>query len=396
MTVSELYLLALLIIFTVPFLVWRFCRTDHFAPLVVVQIVTGILLGPGVLGAWLPDYYEFIFTPPVVQSLNAVALWAVMLFVFLAGLELDLRSAWIERRDSAITAGFALVTPLCAGALVAVWLIQDDGWIGSNAEGWQFVLGIGMASAVTALPILALFLERLQLLKKPLGQRILRYASLDDILIWGVLALILTDWERLGRQGVFLAAFTVAAVGMRRLMTRISLTDRWYVSLVWLAACGLGADWCGLHFMVGAFLAGAVLDHEWLGEAELAMARRLVLLLLMPVFFLSTGLRTNWEMGGFAVIMTAGLLLLASVGGKLLGIRIAGRVFGWTPLDAKIIGWLLQTKALIEIIFASVLLDRQVISSATFTALLLMAITSTMLTIPRVTPLLRARGSSAE
>lgn len=396
MTVSELYLLALLIIFTVPFLVWRFGRTDHFAPLVVVQIVTGILLGPGVLGAWLPEYYEFIFTPPVVQSLNAVALWAVMLFVFLAGLELDLRSAWRERRDSAIAAGFALATPLCAGALVAVWLIEDGGWIGSKADGWQFILGIGMASAVTALPILALFLERLQLLKKPLGQRILRYASLDDILIWGVLALILTDWARLGKQGVFLTAFAVVAVGIRRLMPRISLADRWYVSLIWLAACGLGADWCGLHFMVGAFLAGAVLDHEWLGEAELAMARRLVLLLLMPVFFLSTGLRTNWEMGGFAVIMTAGLLLLASVGGKVLGIRLAGRVLGWTPLDAKIIGWLLQTKALIEIIFASVLLDRQVISSATFTALLLMAIVSTMLTIPRVSPLLRARGTSAE
>ncbi|MFM8586528.1 MAG: cation:proton antiporter [Gammaproteobacteria bacterium] len=396
MTVSELYLLALLIIFTVPFLVWRFGRTDHFAPLVVVQIVTGILLGPGVLGAWLPEYYEFIFTPPVVQSLNAVALWAVMLFVFLAGLELDLRSAWRERRDSAIAAGFALVTPLCAGALVAVWLIGDGGWIGSNADGWQFILGIGMASAVTALPILALFLERLQLLKKPLGQRILRYASLDDILIWGVLALILTDWARLGKQGVFLAAFAIVAIAIRRLMPRISLADRWYVSLIWLAACGLGADWCGLHFMVGAFLAGAVLDHEWLGEAELAMARRLVLLLLMPVFFLSTGLRTNWEMGGFAVIMTAGLLLLASVGGKLLGIRLAGRVLGWTPLDAKIIGWLLQTKALIEIIFASVLLDRQVISSATFTALLLMAIASTMLTIPRVSPLLRARGTSTE
>jgi len=396
MTVSELYLLALLIIFTVPFLVWRFGRTDHFAPLVVVQIVTGILLGPGVLGAWLPEYYEFIFTPPVVQSLNAVALWAVMLFVFLAGLELDLRSAWRERRDSAIAAGFALVTPLCAGALVAVWLIGDGGWIGSNADGWQFILGIGMASAVTALPILALFLERLQLLKKPLGQRILRYASLDDILIWGVLALILTDWARLGKQGVVLAAFAIVAIAIRRLMPRISLADRWYVSLIWLAACGLGADWCGLHFMVGAFLAGVVLDHEWLGEAELAMARRLVLLLLMPVFFLSTGLRTNWEMGGFAVIMTAGLLLLASVGGKLLGIRLAGRVLGWTPLDAKIIGWLLQTKALIEIIFASVLLDRQVISSATFTALLLMAIASTMLTIPRVSPLLRARGTSAE
>jgi Kef-type K+ transport system membrane component KefB len=388
MTVSELYLLAMLIIFTVPFLVWRFFRTDHFAPLVVVQIVTGILLGPGVLGVWLPDYYAFIFTPQVVQSLNAVALWAVMLFVFLAGLELDLRSAWRERRDSAVAAGFALVTPLCAGTLVAVWLIADGGWIGAAAESWQFVLGIGMASAVTALPILALFLERLQLLKQPLGQRILRYASLDDILIWGVLALILMDWQRLGRQAVFLAAFVVVAYAMRQLMPRITRMDRWYVALIWLAACGLGADWCGLHFMVGAFLAGVVLDHEWFGEEELAVTRRLVLLLLMPVFFLSTGLRTNWEMGGFAVILTAGLLLLASVGGKLLGARLAGRVLGWSTLDARIIGWLLQTKALIEIIFASVLLDRQVISSATFTALLLMAVMSTMLTIPRVTPLL--------
>ncbi|MFM7396276.1 MAG: cation:proton antiporter [Gammaproteobacteria bacterium] len=396
MTVSELYLLALLIIFTVPFLVWRLCRTDHFAPLVVVQIVTGILLGPGVLGAWLPEYYGTVFTPPVVQSLNSVALWAVMLFVFLAGLELDVHGAWRERRDSAIAAGFALVTPLCAGAIVAIWLLQSGGWAGDKAEAWQFVLGIGMASAVTALPILALFLERLQLLKRPLGQRILRYASLDDILIWAVLALILMDWDRLGRQGIFLAIFAIAAVGMRRIMPRLSLADRWYVSLIWLAACGLGADWCGLHFMVGAFLAGAVLDQQWLGEAELAMARRLVLLLLMPVFFLSTGLRTNWEMGGTAVLVTAGLLLLASVGGKLIGVRLAGRVLGWTSLDSKIIGWLLQTKALIEIIFASVLLDRQVISSATFTALLLMAIMSTMLTIPRVTPLLRARGSTHE
>jgi Kef-type K+ transport system membrane component KefB len=398
MTVSELYLLAMLIIFMVPFLVWRFGRTDHFAPLVVVQIVTGILLGPGVLGAWLPEYYAFIFAPQVVQSLNAVALWAVMLFVFLAGLELDLRSAWRERRDSAVAAGFALVTPLCGGALVALWLIDDGGWIGIAADSWQFVLGIGMASAVTALPILALFLERLQLLKQPLGQRILRYASLDDILIWGVLALILMDWQRLGRQAVFLAGFVVVAYFVRSLMPRITRPDRWYVALIWLAACGLGADWCGLHFMVGAFLAGAVLDHEWFGEEELAMTRRLVLLLLMPVFFLSTGLRTNWEMGGFAVIVTAGLLLFASVGGKLLGVRLAGRMLGWTVLDAKIIGWLLQTKALIEIIFASVLLDRQVISSATFTALLLMAVMSTMLTIPRVMPLLaraqmQARGA---
>jgi len=389
-TPSEIYLLALLIIFSVPYLLWRLGRTDHYAPLVVVQIVTGILLGPGLVGDWFPQYYEFVFTPQVVQMLNAVALWAVMLFVFVAGIELDLRNAWRERRDSAVAAGFALVTPLCTGALAGAWLWWQGGWAGPAVSSWQFILGVGMACAVTALPILVLFLERLQILKLPLGQRILRYASLDDVLIWAVLALILADWERLGRQAMFLSAFAVAAIGVRRLMPQLDRNDRWYIALIWLALCGLGADWCGLHFMVGAFLAGAVLDHEWFGDTELATLRRYVLLLLMPVFFLSTGLRTSWEMGGAMVLLAATVLLIAAVGGKLLGIRLAGRVLGWTRHDCKIIGWLLQTKALIMIIFANVLLDRQVISAEAFTALLLMAVASTMLTIPRVTPLLAA------
>lgn len=395
MTTSEVYLLALLIIFSVPYVVWRLGRTDHYAPLVVVQIVTGIVLGPGIVGAWLPEYYDFVFRDSVVQMLNAVALWAVMLFVFLAGVELDLRSAWRDRRDSSIAAGLALVTPLCTGALAGAWLWSQGGWAGPAVAGWQFVLGIGMACAVTALPILVLFLERLQILKLPLGQRILRYASLDDILIWAVLALILADWERLGRQGVFLATFAVAAVGIRRAMPKVNTLDRWFIALIWLALCGLGADWCGLHFMVGAFLAGAVLDHEWFGESELASVRRHVLMLLMPVFFLSTGLRTSWEMGGSTVILAALVLLGAAVGGKLLGVTIAGRALGWNRRETQVIGWLLQTKALIMIIFANVLLDRQVISSAAFTALLLMAVASTMLTIPRVTPLLRAKGSES-
>jgi Kef-type K+ transport system membrane component KefB len=114
----------------------------------------------------------------------------------------------------------------------------------------------------------------------------------------------------------------------------------------------------------------------------------------MPVFFLSTGLRTQWDVGGLAVFGAAALLLAASVSGKLLGIHIAGRLLGWRPGEASIIGWLLQTKALIEIIFANVLLDKGIISNAAFTALLLMAVTSTMLTVPMVTPRLRKAGEA--
>ena len=387
MNVTELFLIAMLLVFALPYLVWRLGRTDYWAPLVVVQIVTGIVLGPGVLGALAPAAYGAVFTPAVIGALNGIAWWAVMLFVWIAGIELDLRQAWVHRRESGVTAALALGVPLLLGSAAALLLAATgSGWVGALAAHWQFVLGIGMACAVTALPILILLMEKLAILRRPLGQRILRYASVDDVAIWGVLALILVDWQRVGRQALFLLALVVAAWLMRKLMRRIPEADRWFVGLVWLAACALGADWSGLHYMVGAFLAGVVMDAGWFSQQQLDTLRHNVLLVVMPVFFLSTGLKTNWAIGGGAVFFAAALLLAASVAGKLIGTHIAGRVLGWQPGEATLIGWLLQTKALIMIIFANVLLDKQIITGASFTALLLMAVASTMLTVPMVTP----------
>ena len=388
-TTVELFLIAMTVIFTVPFLIWRFGRTDYYAPLVVVQILAGVLLGPGLLGQWWPQGYQFVFTAPVIQSLNGLAWWAVSIFVFLAGLELDLRKTWEQRSSTSLTAALALGVPLVLGCAAAGLMLTQPGWMGARAQTWQFVAGIGMACAVTALPILVLLMEKMGILRQPLGQRILRYASLDDVAIWGVLAIILMDWTRVGRQIIFLLLFTVMAALVRRWMARWSDSDRWYAMWIWLALVSFGADWAGLHFMVGAFLAGAVLDASWFGIERLDSLRHHVLMLLMPVFFLSTGLRTNWEMGGATVFLTAALLLVASVGGKLIGVWAAGRLMGWSPMEARIVGWLLQTKALIEIIFANILLDKQIITSETFTALLLMAVASTMLTVPIVTPMLR-------
>lgn len=268
-------------------------------------------------------------------------------------------------------------------------LLRLPGWIGAQAHAWQFVLGVGMACAVTALPILILLMEKLAILREPLGQRILRYASLDDVAIWGVLAAILMDWARIGRQAGFLLAFALLAWLFRRLMPRLRGADRWYAALVWLLLCGWAADWSGLDYMVGAFLSGAVMDADWFEHADMDRFRHTVLLAFMPVFFLSTGLRTNWSLGGSAVLLAAAALLVAAVAGKLLGLRIAGLVLGWPRAEAALIGWLLQTKALIMIIFVNVLLDKNLISNETFTALLLMAVVSTMLTVPVVAPRLR-------
>ena len=238
MSTTEIFLIAMLIIFSVPYVVWRVFRTEYYAPLVVVQIITGILLGPGVLGAAFPDYYKCVFNAPVIQLLNGIAWWAVMLFVWIAGIELDLRQAWIYRRESGITSGLALLLPLIFGCIAAAVMVSTPGWIGAKGMTWQFVLGVGMSCAVTALPILILFMEKLEILRQPIGQRILR----------------------------------------------------------------------------------------------------------------------------------------------------------WQPGEASLIGWLLQTKALIMIIFVNILLDKGVITSDMFTALLLMAVGSTMLSVPVATPKLRALG----
>lgn len=386
MGTTEIFLIALLIIIFVPFFVWRCFKTDYFAPLVVVQIIAGVLLGPGVLGKAYPEYYNFVFNGAVIQSLNGISWWGVMIFVFLAGIELDLSKAWKLRNESSIVAGLAMGFPLLFGCGIGILLVGRSGWMGTAALDWQFVLGIGMSCSVTALPILVLLLEKLELLRQPIGQRLLRYASLDDIAIWAVLGVVLLDWSRLGRQAIFMIVFAAASVAIRKGIRKSHLENRWYYALTWLILASLAADWCGLHYMVGAFMAGVVLDGRWFEQKQMDYMRHHVLILMMPIFFLSTGLRTDWGVGGWSVFAVAALMVLACVAGKLIGLQIAGRILKWSADEARIIGWLLQTKGLIMIIFSNVLLDKKIITSDTFTALLLMGIVSTMLTIPMVAP----------
>lgn len=396
MSNSELFLSAMLVIFVAPYGAWRLLgRWQKAVPLAIVQIVGGVALGPGVLGAAAPELHAALFTQAVTQMLAAIAMWAVMLFVFLAGVELDLSEVWTKRRETGVTAGLALIVPLLAGAAVALALQQAGvSWRGPKAQDWQTILGIGMACAVTALPILVLLLSELDILEQPLGQRVLRYASLDDVAIWAVLSVILMDWQRLGRQAVFIVLFAGAAWALRKLVRLLGERDRWLVALAWLLLSALAADWSGLHYMVGAFLSGAVMDRQWFERTRFLQFRNSVLMALMPVFFLSTGLRTSWDMGGVATLAAAGVLLAAAVGGKLLGIHMAGRILGWQRGEAWSIGWLLQTKALIMIIFVNILLDRALITSEAFTALLLMAVASTVLTVPVVRSGLSARKAA--
>jgi len=395
MTTIQLFLLALFLIYIIPICLWKIGRTDYFAPLVTIQILMGIVMGPGILGHFSQDTYEIIFSPAVIQLLNGLAFWAVMLFVFLAGIELDLHSLKNNRKDTLITNVLAIGVPLLFGSICAIFLIKifpDLG--GSKTSTWQFALGIGMACAVTALPILVLFMEKLKILRMPIGQRILRYASLGDIFLWSVLAVILLNWNSLLLQLLFLLVYFLTGFYFRKIIPQLKYDEKIYASLIWLILCAFGADYCGMHFMVGAFLAGAFLDIDWFTSEKIDSLRLHVLILLMPIFFLSTGLKTNWQLSGYIVIGIALIMFFAQLLGKFIGIKIASSLLGWEKGETSIIAWLLQTKALIEIIFVNILLDKEIISNQMFTVMLLMALMSTMCTIPMVMPKLKKSYSN--
>src|SRR5258708_34837304 len=127
MSTSEIFLIAMGIIFLIPYVIWRVGKTEYYAPLVVVQIITGILLGPGILGALYPHYYAFVFNPAVVQALNGIAWWAVMSFVWIAGIELDLGGMLKNRPQGTLVPCLGLGTPLLTGCAAAMGLIRYSG-----------------------------------------------------------------------------------------------------------------------------------------------------------------------------------------------------------------------------------------------------------------------------
>lgn len=382
---SEIFLFVLLGIFLLPYILWRVFKTDNFAPLPVVQIVIGVIFGPGIFGNFFPDTYSTLFNQDVLKMISGVATLGVVLFVFTAGVEVDIKDAWADKKDTLTTSFFALATPLFFGAIIAFTISSNDKWLGSDTTKFQFTLSVGMAMAVTALPILILLLDQMNILKSNIGVRCLRYSSFDDIAIWTVFALILLDWGRIFRQSIFFIVFIAISYFIFKYSNKIKEQDRLYFSLIWIIFCSYFSDWAGLHYLVGGFLAGFILKEDWLGHEVLQNLRKYVLILMMPVFFLNTGIRTQWELTDITVILLAILLFITQSSGKIFGTFISGKILNWNIKETITIGWLLQTKALIEIIFCTIMLDKGIISASMFTALLFMAIMSTVVTTPVVT-----------
>jgi Kef-type K+ transport system membrane component KefB len=404
----SLFLLQALLVLVVPALVWHMARLRRLVPLAVVQILTGIVLGPSLLGRLLPGTLGPLIAPDALAPLSGIATLAVLLFAFVTGLHLEpgqLRG----RGPGFLALGIgSTALPALLGALVGLplaWAHPD--LPGAHAGDGTFAAAVGIAAGVTALPVLGAILREMGLLERPLGRLALACAAVSDALLWLLLALLLAQvagTQAEGGQGpVALLAGPAYALFLlvvaRPLLARLAARhigdgDPGDLGLVAACAAALGSaaitEALGLHHILGAFLAGAVTPKA-LRWPLLLRLETPVAVMLMPFFFVLTGLRTVIEPASASFLMAFLLTTLAATAGKLGGTALLARAAGEPWPTALALGALMQTKGLIEVVVLTILLDAGVIGPPAFSALVLMALVSTAATMP-LTRLFLRRG----
>ncbi len=401
-------LLQILVVVGIPLILWRYLGLRRAFPLAIIQIFVGILLGESIFGAFAPDAFKYLFGPPAVKlGVGTLAQVAVVLFVFLAGCEAD-RSIIHNAAGMILKIGITGVfTPWILGAMAAFALAGYYSNItGSTVVGARgnvlYAVSFGLCMAVTALPVLVIVLRELGFNSKPIGTVALGVGGVDDGLLWLSLALLLP----LAPLGVatqsFISATTLIAflfaIGggvvvallihflinplLEGLIAQQS-PERTLMSAVIIAVffCSAITELTGLHAVFGAFLIGLLMPEKLRHMAQDRFDVP-VSLLLLPFFFLATGLKTRFEFGNSEMWFVFAVALLVCLSGKFLGVTVPAYRSGQSLPFSITLGTLMQCKGLMEIVVVTLLYERGVFGQSTFTALILVALVSTAITVP--------------
>jgi len=364
-------------------------------PRVMGEVLAGILLGPTLLGAVAPRWESALFPSDIIPYITVAANLGLIFYVFLIGLELDF-SALRERLSQTLAISSAgVAVPMALGVLASVPLYP---LLGSPKAFVPFALFMGVSLSITAFPVLARILAERRMLARPLGVLAMTCAAIDDVAAWVLIALATATVGGAASNGVaetigLTAAFALVMVfGVRPLLARAALavgeTGRpptgWVVVVFAgvLLSAYVTAE-IGVAIIFGAFVMGAIMPrHAGLTE-EVTRVESFVVAVLLPLFFASTGLRTNMLLidRPELLLITIGLSALAIVakfGGTLVAARVTG--LGWR--DSAVLGSLMNTRGLTELIVLNLALDLGVLTDALFAALVVMALVTTFMTGP--------------
>ncbi|HVG45678.1 MAG TPA: cation:proton antiporter [Longimicrobium sp.] len=367
-------------------------------PQVVGEMVAGILLGPSFLGWIAPGLSAQLFPPGSLGFLNSISQVGLLVFMFLVGLELNPRLLRGRGHTAVVTSHASIVVPFVLGGLLSLHLYPR---LSDRSVGFTgFALFMGAAMSVTAFPVLARILTERDLVRTRVGTVTLACAAVDDVTAWCILAVVvaiaggggagLPPWASVAGAAAY-AALMVLVV--RRLLAplerrferdgQVTQDVLGFILLVALASAWV-TEALGVHALFGAFMAGAVMPK---GKAFMhalnGKLQDVTVVLLLPLFFAFTGLRTRIglvegaEMWGWCA-----LVVLVAVAGKFGGSAAAARLTGMSWREAGAIGTLMNTRGLMELVILNIGLDIGVISPTVFAMMVMMALATTFMTSP--------------
>jgi Kef-type K+ transport system membrane component KefB len=368
-------------------------------PSVIAEIVAGILLGPSLLGSTTSS---LILPPEAVPLLGMVAQLGIILYMFILGLELDIKLLKERFHRTVAISHTSIIVPFLLGTLLSLTLYPRLS--SSNVSFTTFALFMGVAFSITAFPVLARILTDLRLTHTELGIMALGCAAIDDVTAWCLLAFVSGVATAHIDQGLWVAIgtltyITVMLLFVRPIIKRASLRanpahpERGTTAIVLVALLLSAAitEAIGIHAAFGAFLLGTIIPHDSAMTRYFSkQLEPVVAILFLPAFFALTGMRTRLDtLSGLDMWVICGLIILLATAGKFGGSLIAARLTGLNWRDALAIGTLMNTRGLMELIVLNIGLDLRIISPTLFSMMVFMALVSTVATSPVLRLLIR-------
>ena len=377
---------------------WLFGKLHQ--PRVVGEMLAGILLGPSLLGWLAPNISSSLFPSDSLGHLNSLSQVGLLIFMFLVGLELDLGHLRELGRAAVMTSQVSIIVPFILGSTFAVYLYPRVSDPSVSFTG--FALFMGAAMSVTAFPVLARILTERNLLRTRVGSVAIACAAVDDVTAWCILAAIvvivrassleLPVWLTVSGLAIFvlLMGLVVRPVLRRLEMVyekRGNLTqDLIAIILLVVLASGWITETLGVHALFGAFLAGVVMPrHSELSRELSQKFEALIVVLLLPIYFALTGLRSSiFLITGAKMWLYCAVIIVLAVVGKLGGSMFSARLNGMTWRESAAVGILMNTRGLVELVILNIGLDLGILSPALFSIMVLMALVTTLMTTPLV------------
>jgi Kef-type K+ transport system membrane component KefB len=366
-------------------------------PGVIGEIIAGILLGPTVLGMIKPEWFEALYP---VGSISGVVLSgfvqvAVVMLLFVAGLEVDLHIVWQQGRQAISTSLFGLIIPFAIGFVFPYFFPEFFGMADVNGR-LTFALFMGTAMAITALPVIVRILMDLNLFKSKMGLLVVSSAMIDDLVGWLIFSVILSLIGKGGSMpilntilltlGFAIFMLTIGRGMLNRVLPWVNKNFAWpggvlSLSLALCFLAGAFTEYIGIHAIFGAFIMGVALgDSEHFSERAKEIVHQFINNVFAPLFFVSIGLRVNFILN-FDLMLTI-IILAIAFAGKIVGSGLGTRLGGFSWKESLAAGFGMNARGAMEIILGLIALENGLINEKVFVSLVIMALITSMTSGP--------------